>query len=143
MGLDFSKCRFFVDLERKRLPYIDITRSSFSIFSKDILIPSILKSPVSYKNLYESASIKNDMQSYEKLKIPVNDTKAKIMLIAGSEDKVWHSLEMAKIIQKEKTENNSEVITHFYKGAGHIFVNTNVISSPDAKINIGGSKRSQ
>ena len=61
-GLDFKDYGSSWTYKEKELPYIDIKKSSFSSFLKNIIVPNIIKSPISYKETYSSA-IEKDSSS--------------------------------------------------------------------------------
>ena len=113
-GLDFKDYGSSWTYKGKELPYIDIKKSSFSSFLKNILVPAIIKSPISFKDTYNSA-IEKDSSSQEKL-IPVKDIKTNILMIVGEDDLMWDSLAMANKIK----EQNPKAKIYSYKGAGHI-----------------------
>jgi len=132
-GLDFNDYGSSWTWENKEIPFIDIKKSSFPALIKNMLIPMLVKSPIQYKETYNSA-VDQDLENYTKL-IPVADIKANILMIAGAEDQMWESLEMAKMIQ---SQNNNAVIVS-YENAGHIFAGNGVINTPDMRILVGGT----
>ena len=132
-GLDFKDYGSSWTYEGKELPYIDIKKSSFKSFLNNIVIPAVMKSPISFKDTYNTA-IEKDATSQEKL-IPVKDIKANILMIVGEDDLMWDSLTMANKIKEQKPK--SEI--HSYKGAGHIFVGNGVINFKNVRIATGGT----
>lgn len=52
-GLDFKDYGSSWTYKGKQLPYIDTKKSSFSSFLKNIIVPTIIKSPISYKETYK------------------------------------------------------------------------------------------
>ena len=135
-GLDFNDYGSSWTYKGKELPYIDIKKSSFSSFLKNILVPAIIKSPISFKDTYNSA-IEKDSSSQEKL-IPVKNVKANILMIAGEDDLMWDSLAMAKKIK----DQNPNAKIYPYKGAGHIFAGNGVLNLGKIIIATGGTTES-
>ena len=131
-GLDFEDYASSWTYKGRELPYIDIKKSSFNSFVKNIIIPTIVKSPISYKETYKSA-IEKDLISQEKL-IPVKDVKANILMIVGEDDLMWDSLGMANKIK----EQNPKAKIYSYKGAGHIFANNGILNLENMRIATGG-----
>ncbi|WP_180947193.1 alpha/beta fold hydrolase [Gardnerella pickettii] len=132
-GLDFKDYGSSWTYKGEQLPYIDIKKSSFSSFLKNIIVPTIIKSPISYKETYESA-IEQDSSSQEKL-IPVKNVKANILMMAGEDDLMWDSFAMAKKIK----EQNPNAKIYSYKGAGHIFAGNGVLNLGRIRIATGGT----
>lgn len=132
-GLDLKDYGSSWTYKGKELPYIDIKKSSFNSSLKNIIVPSIIKGPISYKETYNSA-IKEDSLSQEKL-IPVKDIKANILMIVGEDDMMWDSLAMANKIK----EQNPKAKIYSYKGAGHIFAGNGVINLGKIRIATGGT----
>ncbi|EFA90270.1 alpha/beta fold hydrolase [Peptoniphilus lacrimalis] len=132
-GLDFKDYGSSWTYKGKELPYIDIKKSSFNSFLKNILVPAIIKSPISFKDTYNSA-IEKDSSSQEKL-IPVKNVKANILMIAGEDDLMWDSLAMAKKIK----DQNPNAKIYPYKGAGHIFAGNGVLNLGKIIIATGGT----
>ena len=135
-GLDFKDYGSSWTYKEKELPYIDIKKSSFSSFLKNIIVPNIIKSPISYKETYSSA-IEKDSSSQEKI-IPVKDVKANILMIVGEDDLMWDSLAMANKIK----EQNPKAKIYSYKGAGHIFASNGVLNLEKIRIATGGTAES-
>jgi len=135
-GLDFKDYGSSWTYKGKELPYIDIKKSSFSSFLKNIIVPTIIKSPISYKETYKSA-IEQDSSSQEKL-IPVKNVKANILMIAGEDDLMWDSFAMAKKIK----DQNPKAKIYSYKGAGHIFAGNGVLNLGKIRIATGGTTES-
>ena len=132
-GLDFKDYGSSWTYKGEELPYIDIKKSSFNSFLKNIIVPSIIKSPISFKETYNSA-IEKDSTSQEKL-IPAKDVKANILLIVGEDDLMWDSLAMANKIK----EQNPKAKIYSYKGAGHIFASNGVLNLGKIRIATGGT----
>lgn len=135
-GLDFKDYGSSWTYKGKELPYIDIKKSSFNSFFKNIIVPNIIKSPISYKETYNSA-IEKDSSSQEKL-IPVKDVKANILMIVGEDDLMWDSLAMADKIK----EQNPKAKIYSYKEAGHIFASNGVLNLGKIRIATGGTTES-
>ena len=132
-GLDFKDYGSSWTYKGKELPYIDIKKSSFNSFLKNIIVPAIIKSPISYKETYNSA-IEEDSTSQEKL-IPIKNVKANILMIVGEDDMMWDSLAMANKIK----EQNSKAMIYSYKGAGHIFAGNGILNLGKIRIATGGT----
>lgn len=132
-GLDFKDYGSSWTYKGKELPYIDIKKSSLKSFLKNIIVPAIIKSPISFKDTYNSA-IEKDSSSQEKL-IPVKDVKANILMIVGEDDLMWDSLSMANKIKEE----NPKAKIYSYKGAGHIFAGNGIINIKNVRIATGGT----
>ena len=131
-GLDFKDYGSSWTYKGKELPYIDIKKSSFNSFLKNIIVPNIIKSPISYKETYNSA-IEEDSTSQEKL-IPIKNVKANILMIVGEDDLMWDSLAMANKIK----EQNPKAMIYSYKGAGHIFAGNGILNLGKIRIATGG-----
>lgn len=132
-GLDFKDYGSSWTYKGRELPYIDIKKSSFKSFLNHIILPTLIKSPISFKETYESA-IEKDPASQEKL-ISVKDLKAKILLLVGEEDLMWDSLAMANKIK----DQNPKARIYSYKEAGHIFAGNGILDLGKARIATGGS----
>ena len=135
-GLDFKDYGSSWTYKGEELPYINIKKSSFSSFLKNIIVPAIIKSPISFKETYNSA-IEKDSTSQEKL-IPVKDVKANILIIAGEDDLMWDSFGMANKIK----EQNSKAKIYSYKGAGHIFAGNGILDLEKIRVATGGTAES-
>ena len=132
-GLDFKDYGSSWTYKGEELPYIDIKKSSFNSFLKNIIVPSIIKSPISFKETYNSA-IEKDSTSKEKL-IPAKDVKANILMIVGEDDFMWDSLAMANKIK----EQNPKAKIYSYKGTGHIFAGNGVLDLGKIRVATGGT----
>lgn len=132
-GLDFKDYGSSWTYKGKELPYIDIKKSSLKSFLKNIIVPAIIKSPISFKDTYNSA-IEKDSSSQEKL-IPIKDVKANILMIVGEDDLMWDSFAMANKIKEE----NPKAKIYSYKGAGHIFAGNGIINIKNVRIATGGT----
>lgn len=132
-GLDFKDYGSSWKYKGKELPYIDIKKSSFKSFLKNVIVPAIIKSPISFKETYNSA-IEKDSLIQEKL-ISVRNVKANILMIAGEDDLMWDSLAMAKKIK----DQNLNAKVYSYKGAGHIFAGNGVLNLGKIRIATGGT----
>lgn len=135
-GLDFKDYGSSWTYKGEELPYIDIKKSSFNSFLKNIIVPSIIKSPISFKETYNSA-IEKDSTSKEKL-IPAKDVKANILMIVGEDDMMWDSLAMANKIK----EQNPKAKIYSYKGAGHIFAGNGILDLGKIRVATGGTAES-
>lgn len=117
----------------EELPYIDLKNVSFLKVLKNILLPSMLKKPISYKAIYDQA-IANDPMRDEK-SIPAHDTKANLILLVGEDDRMWNSAKMAQIIKSQR----EDAVICSYKYAGHLFAGDGVIDLAGKKVRTGGS----
>lgn len=133
-GLDFKNYGSSWTWKNEEIPYIDIKKSSFSVFLKDMLIPMRIKSPIEYKGIYDSA-VSQDSDRNKK-RIPVEKFKGDILMIVGEDDRMWNSLEMAKIIES----GNKNAVISAYKDAGHIFAGDGVLNLPGMRIRVGGNR---
>ena len=132
-GLDFENYGSSWTWQGKELPYIDIQKTSLGHFIGDMIIPMIVKAPVTYKNAYQTA-VDMDKDSESK-KISLN-TKANILIIAGSDDQMWNSAGMGKSIKDQRPQNTDLAI---YGGAGHVFAGNGVLSTKSIRMNVGGT----
>jgi acyl-coA thioesterase len=132
-GLDFENYGSSWTWQGKELPYIDIQKTSLGHFIGDMIIPMIVKAPVTYKNAYQTA-VDMDKDSESK-KISLN-TKANILIIAGSDDQMWNSAGMGKSIKDQRPQNTDLAI---YGGAGHVFAGNGVLSTGSMRMNVGGT----
>lgn len=132
-GLDFNDYGSSWTWKKEELPFIDIKKASFPVLVKNILIPTLVKTPVQYRSVYDRA-VKQDLDNSKKL-IPVQDVKANILMIVGEDDQIWGSYEMAKTIKQQ----NKNAILCVYKNAGHIFRGDGVLNVAIARIRIGGT----
>lgn len=134
-GLDFSQYASSWTWNGNELPYIDLKGSSLPIFLSDMVVPQVINSPVRYKPIYTSAI--NTDQNKEDKHIPVKETTAQILLIAGQEDQMWDSPSMAALIQKERPENTTLQI---YEAAGHVFIGNGVMTFGNMLLRVGGTE---
>lgn len=132
-GLDFKNYGSSWTSNGKELPFIDIKKSSFPVFFKNVIMPSILNSPIKFSEIYKSA-IAYDKNSEEK-QINVKNIKANILMIVGEDDKMWPSKDMANIIKKE----NPNAILYSFPNAGHIFEGDRIVNLGKTKILTGGN----
>lgn len=132
-GLDFNDYGSSWTYNNEELPYVDIKKSSFPVLVKNMLLPMLTKSPAQFKETYASA-VEQDAEHEAKV-IPVENIKANILMIAGEDDQMWGSYDMASLIK----EKNKNAILESYKNAGHIFIGNGVLNSPDMRIKIGGN----
>ena len=132
-GLDFNNYGSSWTWKNKEIPFIDLKKASILTLVKNIFIPMQIKSPVKYKEIYDSA-MKQDLEKSKKL-IPVQKVNANILMIVGEDDRMWDSYEMAKVI---KSQNQNAIICA-YKNAGHIFRGDGIINTADMRIKVGGT----
>ena len=132
-GLDFNDYGSSWTYEGEELHYIDIKKGSFLAFFKNIVVSSIVKAPISYKETYSSA-VEADPNSAKKL-ISIKEVKANILLIAGKEDQLLDSLSMANQIKSQLPD--AKLLS--YKDAGHIFAGNGILNLDNMRINTGGT----
>ncbi|WP_416334438.1 acyl-CoA thioester hydrolase/BAAT C-terminal domain-containing protein [Anaerococcus sp. DFU013_CI05] len=132
-GLDFNDYGSSWTYKGEELPYIDIKKGSFGSFLKNIVLSSIVNAPISYKDTYTSA-VESDSNREEKM-IPIKDVKANILMIAGVEDAMWDSLNMANIIKNQSP--HAKLLS--YEGAGHIFGANGILNLENMRIKTGGN----
>lgn len=132
-GLDFNDYGSSWTYKGEELPYIDIKKGSFGSFFKNIVLSSIVNAPISYKDTYTSA-VESDSNREEKM-IPIKDVKANILMIAGVEDAMWDSLNMANIIKNQSP--HAKLLS--YEGAGHIFGANGILNLENMRIKTGGN----
>ena len=132
-GLDFDNYGSSWTWKGKEIEFVDVKKSSFLTFIKNIIVPIIIKSPVQYKAIYDDA-VEQDLERTRKL-IPAQNIKANILMIVGENDQMWGSYEMAKIIQSY----NKNAVISSYKNAGHIFEGKGILNTPDMRIRLGGT----
>lgn len=118
----------------KELPYVDVQRSSFPLFVKNILFPLLTRGPIDFEPSYNSALDKNPKAA--QTRIALEQTKAKILLVAGGEDRVWPSERMAKELQTARPQGTTLLI---YPKAGHIFDGDGVVYGGGILMKTGGS----
>ena len=116
------------------VPFIDMSkgdgREAFNLFKAMLLNESI-----AYRPGYESAA--NNDPNREEARIKVEDTEANILLIAGSEDKMWQADVAAQHIYEMRPENTE---LHIFEGAGHIFRDDGRAYSNGISLEMGGTK---
>lgn len=117
--------------------------SSFSYQGQDVAFLSFRKAdarsfislmqmlvglPVSYGDVYDSLISQADTR--EAARIKVESINAKIVLFAGSDDRMWPSQRMAELI----AQYNPKAEVHVFAEAGHIFFGPSVVHG----IEVGG-----
>lgn len=134
-GLDMSQRGSSWTWKGEELPYVDVTKGSFPTFIKNVMIPSALGTPVSYRDTY-TAAVEKDPDLASKT-IAIDQSKARIVALAATADAVWDSSAMAKTLQQIRPENTE---VHVYEGAGHIFrLSTDYVASKYMVMKTGGS----
>lgn len=134
MGLDFSQLGSSWTYSGQELDYINVQNSSFPAFIGNVVLPALVKAPISYGKSYESA-IQYDPAANTK-RIPLNHSNAQVLLFAGTDDAMWPSASMAKQIAQE-IPDRSEL--HIYEGAGHMFWGDGVALLGNTPIATGGT----
>lgn len=132
-GLDFDSYGSSWTWQGEELPYVDVIRSDLGAYLSDMLLPMMTKGPVKYREVYQAAV---DMDVDEQAKRIPLDTEARILAIAGSDDRMWNSAGMGQLIQEQRPEGTELAI---YDGAGHIFGGNGIISLQSMRIEVGGS----
>lgn len=132
-GLDFQDYGSSWTWKGKEVPYIDMQKASFDAFFRNILFPAITQGPIGYTEVYDAAILMDEKAEDKRIK--VEDVKAKILMLAGDEDKVWNSASMAAQIKEQQPEAELYV----YHGAGHLFEGNGVIATDTMRLAMGGS----
>lgn len=114
-GLDMKKNSSSWSYGGKPLPFIDYQKSDFLAFIKNVAVPSILNSPISFLKTYDSAIEMDKNKNDKKIAVSKN---VDILLFAGADDKMWPSSKMAKEIYQQ---NKEKIELNVYEKAGHIF----------------------
>lgn len=133
-GLDFQNPGASWTYQGKDVPSVDIMKTPITVTFKSMVFPMIAGAPVSFKDIYDAA-LNADPKKDDKL-IPVQDVSADILLIAGEDDQMWGSYEMAKII---KSQTNNAVLFS-YRDAGHVFQGNGVSNQPGMRMRLGGTE---
>jgi len=133
-GLDFENPGASWTWENEEVPCIDIQKTPVSVTFKSMVFPMIVGEPVSFREIYEAA-INADSDKDDKL-IPVQDIKADILLIAGTDDQMWGSYEMAGIIKE--INDNAKICS--YENAGHVFKGNGISNQPGMRMRLGGTE---
>lgn len=133
-GLDFEKNTSSWSLAGSPVPYVDITQWDGAIFVTDVMWQWMTKWPISYARSYADAVTKDS--NIEEKRIPIEKTKANIVLFAGDDDQMWKSAEMAQELKNMRPENTELVI---YKGAGHIFGGNGIVTLGGMRMAVGGN----
>ena len=71
-----------------------------------------------YKNIIGSDAIIKNSSNLEESRIKVEDSNARILIFYGTNDEVWNSKDMSKVIEEYAKK---EVMVYEYKDAGHSF----------------------
>lgn len=134
MGLSYSsrELKSSWTWKGEDLPIIDMKKGNPSEFFHMFKGMTIM-TPLSYRGSYESAYEKDPNK--ERARIRVEDTKARILMIAGTDDRMWQSEIAAKNILEKRPENTEALI---YEGAGHIFYADRFVYSDFAVLDVGG-----
>lgn len=114
-GLDFKDFGSSWTWKGQELPYVSTKKSDFGDVAKGIILPQIFKTPLRFVDVYRSAIVNDGSEDKQ---IPVGEIKAKMLLIAGADDQMWPSAEMAKRIANNRP---SDTVVKIYPNAGHIF----------------------
>ncbi|TDM45622.1 hypothetical protein ETI08_09670 [Macrococcoides goetzii] len=134
-GFDFRNGGSSWTYKGKELPYVDIQKGEMKHFVTDAVFPMILNSSITYRNVYDSA-IEKEANKKAKM-IPVKNTKADLLIITGSDDLMWNSADMAKMIAQEHPQSTTVKI---YQNAGHIFSGNGKTYINGSTINTGGNE---
>lgn len=132
-GLDFDHYGSSWTWQGKELPYIDLKDNSFIKVFKSILLPALLKKPITYKAMYDAAIEKDKIRDQKR--IPVQNTKANIILLVGEDDQMWDSANMAQIIRSQR----KDVQIFSFKNAGHLFEDDGLVHLKYKVVRSGGN----
>lgn len=101
--------------EGKEIPFI-----SFNNADPKVLLNQgwrmMIAAPVALVNTYSSALANTPEADREKARIKVENSKARIFIVAGKQDQMWDSAGAAELIQ-EHAGDRTEI--HLYPDAGH------------------------
>lgn len=136
MGLSFTSRQLHSSWTWKgeEVPFIDMTKGKMSSMLGQ-MVAMATKSPLSYRAGYES-SAENDPER-EQARIKVEDTRANLLLLAGSEDAMWQSEVAARRIGEKRPQNTD---VHIYDGAGHLFDGDGIAYADFAVLAMGGTR---
>ena len=112
------------------LPYVDSNNISSFVFMK-LKLAEFLNAPFENRIFFDSA-LKNT-ENLEDYRIKAENTSAEILVFSGTDDGIWNSSGMARLIE----EHGSNVTVYDYKNAGHVFLAQRVYEG----ILIGGNPR--
>lgn len=115
------------------LPYITTSQSGFGNFVK-FMYQLATKAPVSFRPSFEAGV--EEETDLESKRIKVENSHAKLLLYAGSDDQMWQSAEMAETIRAARPEDTEVVI---YEDAGHLLYGNRVIEAGPINIAMGGT----
>lgn len=133
-GLDFGDYGSSWTWQGKELPYVDLKKGSLTASLKDMVVPTLLKSPIRFRRVYSSA-VEKDPQAEEK-RIPLEGFKGRVLLIAGQDDQLWDSASMAQTLALHKRDATLAL----YPQAGHLFwVPQGLVSFEQGRILTGGT----
>lgn len=133
-GLDFGDYGSSWTWQGKELPYVDLKKGSLMASLKDMVVPTLLKSPIRFRRVYSSA-VEKDPQAEEK-RIPLEGFKGRVLLIAGQDDQLWDSASMAQTLALHKRDATLAL----YPQAGHLFwVPQGLVSFEQGRLLTGGT----
>lgn len=115
------------------LPYLNASQGDFSGFIQ-LMFNLATKGPLTFRPSYEQAVSQAD--NLEAARIKVENTKAKLLIIAGDDDLMWQSAKMAEEIQAARPENTEVII---YKEAGHLLFGDRVMNAGPVRLSMGGT----
>ena len=119
----------------KDLPYINTSPSGFGSLIK-FMYRLTTKTPIEFLPTYKNG-VKNDNNLEEK-RIKVENSHANLLLVAGGDDLMWPSAEMAETIKAARPENTEVVI---YENAGHLLYGDRVIEAGPINLAMGGTTK--
>ncbi|MDY3118797.1 MAG: acyl-CoA thioester hydrolase/BAAT C-terminal domain-containing protein [Peptoniphilus sp.] len=135
-GLDFNDYGSSWTYKDEELPFIDIKKTSFTSFIRDMIIPLLTKSPISCRDMYTGA-IERESHLISKT-ISVTNTKANILLLVGEDDQMWDSYTMAVSIEKQRPENT---MVRSFPDAGHTLRGARYIHTGSTILEVGGEEK--
>ncbi|APT85581.1 acyl-CoA thioester hydrolase/BAAT C-terminal domain-containing protein [Corynebacterium aquilae] len=135
-GLDFGReASSSWTWQGQQLPFINMKETNPATFFAEAGLPMLVGAPVEYLNVYKNA-VEDDPDRDSKL-IPVTDTDADILLIAGGKDMMWDSTQAAQLIQEQRPQGTT---VKTYPDAGHIFFGDGVNNLSNMRIATGGTQ---
>lgn len=136
LSQDFNNARSSWTWQGQPEAYISFADGGFTA-GMGIFFDFFFNLPVTYRNMYMQATQGAD--NSEEARIKVEDTDAKILILAGEDDQMWPSAWSAQVIEDHATDQTE---VHIFDGAGHIFGAPEVLYIPNAMINLGGDLES-
>lgn len=129
-GLDFSKPGSSWTFQEQSIDYLDFQQANFNVL--DYIYRVVTKKPISYLKTYESLLLQ------EGGKIPVQNSRAKILAFAGGDDQMWPASQMIEEIVQVRPDNTEIQV---YPEAGHIFSSHGVEDAGGIYMAMGGNEQ--